>query len=99
MTDDGSEYSAARHTSRAADGSGPPRWLQRRLAEVKAKYFRCPFNTALALMRRRVREGAVYVGLSAGSIVAGRTIATAFWIAKSTLPLWQPKFVEPQAVQ
>ena len=31
------------------------------------------------LVRRRVDEGAVYVGLSAGSIVAGRTIATAFW--------------------
>lgn len=32
-----------------------------------------------ALVRRRVHDGAVYVGMSAGSIVAGRSVATAFW--------------------
>lgn len=32
-----------------------------------------------ALVRRRVAEGALYVGASAGSIVAGQSISTALW--------------------
>ena len=36
--------------------------MQRRLAEVKDRYFLCPFNTALALMRLRVREALVRKG-------------------------------------
>ena len=35
---------------------GVARWKQRRLAEVKDRYFLYPFSTALALMRLRVQE-------------------------------------------
>ena len=40
-----------------------------------------------ALVRRRVDEGAVYVGMSAGSIIAGRSVATAFWKGVRAAPL------------
>ena len=39
--------------------------MQRRLAEVKDRYFLYPFNTALALMRLRVREALKRKGVQA----------------------------------
>jgi len=51
------------------------------------------------LIRQRVREGTLYVGCSAGSIVAGQSISTAFWKGWDDPAVVKADWSQPHAVR